>query len=261
MGKPSARRRRKSVRKVFASAFDLRKKKHADLLRRIEDEELTKAILRHKECPLSLAEKLRRYRPVSTKELPTIERLAQEAVFQVATHDACILSAHFVERDRGRFMPAVAATDLPSAPSDDGNLFLCMYVRASFGPRGCSLGFPQIDVDGDKRTVLLSGHMCHRIAERAGIKGSTAAFIAQSIKGPNRNVFRQVRRSEPLIAIWGLNKELVGYCPIKEINCKLDPKQVTEPVLMSEQSRWMLKTFLSPEMVTLADDDVAAEQA
>ena len=120
------------------------------------------------------------------------------------------------------------------------------------------LGIVTLSVEDERRTVLVTDHVCDRVEKRAGIRGSHVAFVADSI------VFNEVRicmqpNKVPLLTIFDRNRGLIGYCPISKKRCGLQRTQDAMKLpsgrkYLSVQDRWRLKTFEPTEHYVEAED-------
>lgn len=216
-----------------------------------------KAICRRREIPPDLAKRLRKRRRLGPQALCRISKAAERAIFDIETPKSFILNEIVERRNAGTYALGMRTTALPSTRR--GGQLLCMEVRRSTAGLTCKLAVVILSVKGDKRTVVVGSHLCDRIAERAKILGSHVAFVAKSAIRRQAVVYPEGKR-QPHLTIFGWNDEILGYCPISEVSCELQPNSQVKlrnyklkgKTILEDQPRWLLKTFLLPGMVKVA---------
>ncbi len=216
---------------------------------------LAQAICRRPEVPPELRKRLQKRRPINRKGLAILAQVAERAVFDIPTPNSLILNERVAPLKNHAYQLGVAATAVPSLSTPKGTLYLCLAVHRSLDGLRCRLAVVTLPVAGESRSVVVTGHLCDRISERAKLKGSPVAFVAKAVMRNEVVIMRQKHRREQLLTIRGWDDQVLGYCPLKEISCCLYPNERTSAAMRSflrDQPRWLLKTFLLPEMVKLA---------
>lgn len=223
-----------------------------DIRRKAEPDRLIEAICMRPEMSSELARKLRNRQRLGSRNRERVAEFARRAVYDIPTTEkGYFLTPNFVDKP-GSCAIGISATTIPHVKTSNGTLFLCMHDVYSDGPLKAWFAISKLAVDGDNRTVVITGHAVDRLSERLGIKGSYVAFIAESMNFQRRMIFEQVGRAQRLLAIFDATDKTCAYCPVAECECELFDHGKTfddDKGILAMQNRWLLKTVLAPEMV------------
>lgn len=209
----------------------------------------------------SLVKKFVKERPMGIKNQEDLTKGIAKAIYDLPTCKGIILNGQINSKSKRRSELEIGITALPWAEGEKGvgPMYLCMNIHYSkIKPLIVRFRIVMLDVDDDKRTVLVTEHVCDRIAERAGIKGSHVAFVADSIIFNEIRIEKQSNKT-PLLTIFDRHHNVIGYCPIASKKCGL---QRTQDALklkpgryyLSVQNRWRLKTFEPVEHYVETED-------
>jgi len=242
--------------KGFASGGPLQKTDQA-IAEVARPDVLIKCICDLAEMPPDVANRLKKQKRIGAMMLRELQVLADRAIFSIRTKPSFMLSGGFKALGKQAWRVSISATVLPWEKEGNRPAYLCMSQKWDMGE--CRAMYDVLKLQpprSEHRTVLVTKHVCKRIAKRGGVRGSHVAFISKSMDHKTVRFVRQEVKTEPLLTIFGHTGEALGYCPISECTCALESGGqllVANWVKhLKEQRRWVLKTFLRPDQVKIS---------
>lgn len=242
-----------------------------DIARSATPEAVRDAVVSYGRLSPELAKRFKKGRPLRARQLQSIAAVIPRAIHQVRTILGYFISAELASTSETGFRLEVRSTVLPKSDGirGYGDLYLCMHAHYSYADRlAARMRLARLNIDGDERSVLVTAHVCERLEERAGIRGSHVAFLSYSVRNSNVRVYRG-SKDDRMVGICD-SQELLGFCPISESK-KQFPLTRTRDVLRDAerlsssardawkaefrpQARWRLKTFLPSSFFREFDD-------
>lgn len=222
---------------------------------------LKKAILRSRHLDSGLAKKFEKKRPLGIRSQKAIADAIAKAIYDIPTCTGYFINGQIEPQSARRYVLRAGATVLPWADGEEdvGRMYLCMNVQYSRKESLIArLRVVTLAVDGIKRTVLVTDHVCGQVEGRAGIRGSHVAFVADSIVFNKLRIGKQPNNAR-LLTIFDRNQRVIGYCPIGKKRCGLQRTQDAMKLragrkFVGVQDRWRLKTFLPREYFVETED-------
>jgi hypothetical protein len=195
-----------------------------------------------------LAKKIKKKRPLRKHELRQLIVLIERAIFSLPTAN-CYIINEYITLSKGTLHISARVSDLPWAPAEKKTKqYLCMWVDRSSPGLRCKFAVVDLTVSGDRRTVLVTDHVCEQLHMRAGIRGSHVAYIAKSVDRARFRTRIQRDMREPVLEVVDFDGVLLGFCPISSVRCCLQGAKYTFASHIQElipiNDRWRLKTFL-----------------
>lgn len=195
-----------------------------------------------------LIEKVKNHKLIGARQAKEFLHAAHIAVFRIKTRYDYIRTP-MVETVGRRFLPNIAVTPLPFAPTNHGSWYLCVQVKENLGGNRCTLAFPILTIGGESRTIVVTKHACEQLSERAGIIGNHVAFLAEAILKGKCTVAKDRREGWHVLAC-DLQGETIGCCPVERVECEMKSMGHGKRFgahLFAHQPRWRLKTFYGRE--------------